>query len=115
MSLPTSVSLASGAVVFEKTTEGKWIESSSTVDEPTYLNVKSDIRPNGISNYLVQIQDYDNGTEPVSDTLLQVHVVIKGDTSRLTAGAIASKIANIEEFLTASSNANLTRMLRGEL
>lgn len=89
---------------------GKFIRIDSTVDEPYYLNIKSNVRQTGNSDYLVQFQQYKN-TASGDDSLLQCHMVIKADLKNFTQAEIQTMLGDLFIF---AGPTYLTKLLRGE-
>lgn len=106
--------LTIGSTSFERLNTGRWIDGSSTGDEPRFFILKSRIKDTGDSEFLVRYERSENAAVPTSpDKRLIVHVSIKGDIKTFTSTDVIQALATVNTF--ASSEANLLRLMRGEL
>lgn len=107
-----NASLTIGAATYERLSDGKWILSTSTADEPTYFEIKSNVRAVGNSDYVVKYSRFKNSSiAGAEDDSLTVYTVIRGNLKAFTQSEIESANTVVTTFLT---TANVTKLLRGE-
>lgn len=104
--------LTIGAETFERLDNGKWILSTSTADEPLILEVKSTIRPDGVSEYVLkQTMNKNSSTAGAKDDQLIAYTVMRLPLKAFTQAQLEARLASNNTFL---SSANITKILRGE-
>jgi len=110
MAFPASLTI--GTETFERLSDGLWILSTSTADQPVYFKIENTINPDSSSSYLVKTTTNQNSTvagQP--DSILSNHMVIKAPLKVFTEAEILAHHNRINTFMSA---ANLTKLLRGE-
>lgn len=72
------------ATSFKRIADGKYLEASSTIDEPLWLEVQNTPNPSGVSSYLVKFSQHKNvpgtpnyGDKPAPDDVSSVHIVVR--------------------------------------
>lgn len=105
-------SLTLGTRTFERLDNGLFILSTSTADEPTQLTLRSNVRPDGESDYLVKMTKNKNSSiAGAKDDVLQVYTVIRFPLKAFTQTELETEWATVKDFLV---TANITKLLRGE-
>lgn len=95
MALPDTFSLTTPATDWVRLETGKFIEEGTTIVQPWWLNIKSNARPQGISDFLIQSVLHQNSlVDGQPDDVLTVHMVVKGDLNRFSEAQIVSS-ANV--------------------
>lgn len=113
MAFDNSLTVSTGNI-YERLDLGTWIKSDSTATQPIYLKIKSTVRPDGISDYLVRYErhvDSAQGAPTTNDNILSVHTVIRVDNRYFTQSNVELGFTTLKDFLT---TANFTKLLRGE-
>lgn len=110
MSLANTITVA--PITFEKVTEGKYINAATSLDQPQYLEIKSQVAGDKQTSVVVKNQiNINNPVSGGSDLKLSVHTVIAFDPG-FTVAQIDAALDTLAAFL--NDNDRLTRMLRGE-
>lgn len=110
MAFPSTLTI--GTESFEKLSDGKWILSTSTADQPVYFIIENTINADASSSYLVKTTTNKNSVvagQP--DSVLSDHMVIKVPLKVFTETEVLAHHTRLNTFLSA---ANLTKLLRGE-
>lgn len=113
MAFDNSLTISTGNV-FERLDTGVWIKSDSTATQPIYFRIKSTVRPDGVSDYLIRYERYLDsvqGAATMNDNLLSVHTVIRVDNRYFTQAQVELGCAINKDFLTTT---NLAKLMRGE-
>lgn len=105
---------SSTSELYRKIDYGKFILDTSTPDEPVVLTMRSNVRQNGDSDYVVKEEVFKNSTLPgkVEDEKLQVYTVIRCPLKYFTEAEILASITSVHSFLTQAGH--LGRLLKGE-
>jgi hypothetical protein len=105
-------SLVVGTRTYERLTDGEFILSTSTADEPTKFILRSNVRPDSESDYLVKITKAKNSTTAgAKDDVLQAYFVIRYPLKAFTQTEVEAELASLNSFLV---TANITKLIRGE-
>jgi hypothetical protein len=104
--------LTIGSRTYSRIDSGKFVDTSTTVDEPRNLSIDSTIVPEGVSSFVVKTVTHENDPDGLSDEFLQVHVVVRYSKQGFTNTQISDEIASVASFLAVPDN--LTRLRRGE-
>lgn len=109
-------SITVGSSTMARLRDGFYIDESTTIDEPRTLEVKSTVKADADSSYLVKFaRSANNGGLGVNlpDKVLSTHIVIKGDIKHWSESQINDEVAALNTFLTTPGV--MTRILRGEV
>lgn len=89
---------------------GHYIADSATLDEMETLKVKSTLKPNGISSFVVRVDKSINSLGG-PDKTLSVYTVVAGHLQDFTPALKAILLDRVRALLT---EANILRIERGE-
>nr|WEU70959.1 MAG: hypothetical protein 2 [Hangzhou steitz-like virus 4] len=92
-----------GGKEWSRLADGKYILTTTSPDEPTYLYVKSNLRTNGtVSDYLFKIEQHrNNAMVPGSpDAVLTAHFVIRVPYGLYSTGDVGSTLNTLVSFVT---------------
>lgn len=115
MALPDSLTtplITTGT--YERLALGKWIDSSSTVDQPITLSVNSTVNPDGISDFVIR---YDRAVNNNIDSYgkdftMSIYLVARYHTRTFTQAMLASGFVPIRDLM--ASAPTVTKIMRGE-
>jgi len=113
MALPDSIPTLPSPLTFERLDIGRWIRSDSTVDQPIVLSAKSTVNPDGISDFVLRVdQSVNSPTLGLPDSKLSVYLVCRYDTKTFHQGFISAAELMIHDAITRTNY--LQRLMRGE-
>lgn len=97
---------------WHRTDFGKWIESTSTIDEPRYLTLtNTDLHSDKNSSFVVKVNGSMNHQDPSqADQTYQAHLVVNFPPGYQKADMI-DLMTDVYQF--ASDSATLTKILQG--
>lgn len=108
-------------MVFTKLEPGKYVLSTSTADEPTYLTIKANLRNNGKqSDYLIRLDQFQNIINPVNSTTpdasLSCYAVIRCDYGQFSTTSAKMLVSQLGSILVGAGLTGITldQILRGE-
>lgn len=108
ISLPTFNPVAHHSFV----ENGKYVLDSSTLAEPTHLTVKSTLKANRSSSYVVRVDSTKvDPNDATSTVTISVYTVITGNLEDFTS---AEKIVFLDRVRAVLNDSNIARIERGE-
>lgn len=96
---------------FVRIMDGHYRFDGSTVDQPADLIVKSDMKGDGISSFVIE-RCYSVNQLDAPDAKLRVYTVVRGDLGIFDATQVQSFVNDINLFV--ADTTNIARIYRGE-
>jgi hypothetical protein len=115
LSDPLILTVDSVALSYARQSEGKYIDSATSLSEPSILSLERTLNPSATSTYLVKFTEHALYPDPSGKLLkdtLSAHTVIKVAHRSFDDAAVSSIVDRLNTFT--SDSALLGRFLRGE-